>query len=37
MEYCLNIQFANANKTYYFKTDDETIKENDYVVVESIV
>jgi len=37
MEFYTNIKFKNNNKTYFFKTEDESIKLKDLVIVETIV
>lgn len=37
MEYYINVAFRDNKKNYYFKTEDETLKEGDYVVVETVV
>lgn len=37
MKYYINIKFGVSNKTYYFATDEESLKVGDYVVVETVV
>ena len=37
MNYYINVKFGVSNKTYYFATDDPSIKIGDFVVVETIV
>ena len=37
MKYYVNIKFGISNKTYYFGTDDASIKIGDFVVLETIV
>ncbi len=37
MEYYISVKFAKSNKTYYFGTDDSTLKVGDFVVVETII
>ena len=37
MNYYINIKFGISNKTYYFATDDPSIKIGDFVVVETVV
>lgn len=37
MEYYISVKFAKSNKTYYFGTDDPTLKVGDFVVVETII
>ena len=37
MKYYVNIKFGICNKTYYFGTDDASIKIGDFVVLETIV
>ncbi len=37
MEYYISVQFNSNLKSYYFKTNDSTIKKSDYVVVESVL
>ncbi len=37
MKYYVSVKFANTNRSYYFGTDDETIKVGDFVVVETII
>lgn len=37
MNYYINVKFGVSNKTYYFATDDSTIKIGDFVVVETVV
>lgn len=37
MKYYLSVKFVKTNKIYYFATDDETIKNGDFVVVETII
>ena len=36
MEYCISVQFSSNSKSYYFKSEDESIKKGDLVVVESV-
>lgn len=37
MKFYINVKFGVSNKTYYFATDEESLKVGDYVVVETIV
>ncbi len=37
MNYYINVKFGVSNKTYYFATDDASIKIGDFVVVETVV
>lgn len=37
MEFCINVKFDEGKKSYYFRTNDPSIKENDYVIVETIL
>ena len=37
MNYYINVKFGVSNKTYYFATDDSSIKIGDFVVVETVV
>lgn len=37
MKFYINIKFGVSNKTYYFATDEESLKVGDYVVVETVV
>lgn len=37
MEYYTNVKFKNNNKTYFFKTEDQSIKDNDLVIVETVI
>lgn len=37
MEYCISVKFEESQKSYYFKTDDESIDLGDFVVVETII
>lgn len=37
MKFYINVKFGVSNKTYYFATDEESLKVGDYVVVETVV
>lgn len=37
MKYYLNVRFPKSNKSYYFATDDNTIKDGDFVVVDTVI
>ena len=37
MEYYISVKFSKSNKTYYFGTDDSTLKVGDFVVVDTVI
>ncbi len=37
MEFYISVKFAKTNKTYYFGTDDSTLKVGDFVVVDTVI
>lgn len=37
MKFYINVKFGVSNKTYYFATEEESLKVGDYVVVETVV
>lgn len=37
MSYCISVKFIDSKKSYYFQTDDETLDEGSFVVVDTVV